>query len=374
MKIITIVGNRPQFVKAAAVCRAIEYWNEQKSDKITHKIIHTGQHFDENMSDIFFLEMELPQPKYYLRIGGCSQGAMTGRMIEKTEEILIKEKPDWVLVFGDTNSTLAGALAAVKLHISIGHVEAGLRSFNKKMPEEINRIVTDHCAELLFTPTKNATIQLLKEGILEKKIQHTGDVMHDVFLHYQEKAIKQSLIIEQLNLQPKNYVLASVHRAENTDNSHTLKEIILGLCTIAKFRSVVFPIHPRTKKVLQEQNLLDRVKKELLLLEPIGYFDMLRLESNAEVILTDSGGVQKEAYFSRTPCITLRNETEWTELIDHGFNKLVPLREEAIFESYQKTIAESPNWNKTLYGAGDSARQIIALLANPTRTLKKLND
>src|ERR1700733_810764 len=365
MKIITIVGNRPQFVKSAAVCRAIQYWNEQKSEKIVHKIVHTGQHYDENMSGIFFLEMELPQPDYYLSIGGCFQGAMTGRMIEKIEEILTKENPHWILVFGDTNSTLAAALAAVKLHIPIGHVEAGLRSFNKKMPEEINRILTDQCADFLFTPTKNATTQLIKEGIVEGKIQQTGDVMHDVFLHYQKKALKQSRIIEYLNIQPKNFVLASVHRAENTDNPQILKEIIFALIAIGKIKPVIFPVHPRTKKVLQEQNLLDLAKKELFLLEPTGYFDMLRLESHAEVILTDSGGVQKEAYFSQTPCITLRNETEWTELIDHGFNKLTPLKQESIVKTYQRTLEETPNWNNTLYGNGDSARQIIALLASP---------
>lgn len=364
VKIATIVGARPQFVKAAAVQRAFVHFNQQKPSLQLHNIlIHTGQHYDENMSDVFFKEMCIPPPDYHLGIGGCSQGAMTGRMIEEIEKVLLKEKPDWVLVYGDTNSTLAGTLAAVKLHIPVAHVEAGLRSFNRKMPEEINRIVTDQCSQLLFTPSRSASEQLIKEGIESKRICEVGDVMYDVALFYKERAQSQSKLLDSLGLVKKNYVLATIHRAENTDDPQRLKEIFRGLLAIAKETKVVLPLHPRTKHELEKQHLLEEAKAQLCLINPVGYLDMIQLESQAKLILTDSGGVQKEAYFFKTPCLTLRNETEWVELVTHGFNHLVPAKEEEILRMYREGCSDRIDWNKHLYGQGTSSSEIVKTLA-----------
>jgi UDP-GlcNAc3NAcA epimerase len=358
MKITIITGNRPQFIKAAA------FYRSAKNDKIDLSLIHTGQHYDENMSSIFFKEMDLPDPNHSLGIGGGSHGAMTGRMIESLEKLLLKERPDVVLVMGDTNSTLAGALAAVKMHIPVAHVEAGLRSYNRKMPEEINRVLTDHASDYLFTPCEAATKTLLKEGIANSKIYQTGDVMYDVFLHYRSKAQAQSTILKKLNLKPQHYVLATVHRAENTDLIHPLREIMRGLCAISKDIPVVFPLHPRTRKVLHENKLIDEFEtKNLILIDPVGYFDMLLLEENAKAIFTDSGGVQKEAYFCRVPCLTLRHETEWTELIQHGFNRLVPPQSEKIIEAYAECHEKMLPWEINLYGKGDAAKNILDTLS-----------
>lgn len=360
MKIATIVGARPQFIKAATLSRAI---SQDASRSFQEVLIHTGQHYDANMSDIFFEEMELPRPHYHLGIGSGTHGAMTGRMLEAIEKTLIEEKPDWVLVYGDTNSTLAGALAAVKLHIPIAHVEAGLRSFNKAMPEEVNRILTDHSADLLFTPTSGATRQLLKEGIDPGKIAEVGDVMYEAALHYRQKAYRESKILDRLGLKAQGYSLATVHRAENTDHPDNLKAIITAFTLIASGGNpVVWPVHPRTRQAMAQHGLLQSAD-QIKLIDPVGYLDMLNLETNAQAILTDSGGVQKEAYFFKVPCLTLRNETEWTELVDNGFNHLVPLDPESILETYNTALRHRPNWDISLYGQGNSASQILQTLS-----------
>lgn len=366
MKIATVIGARPQFVKAAALSRAIAKSNATQAvgsaTIIDEVIIHTGQHYDANMSDIFFQEMEIPNPNYHLGIGGCTQGAMTGRMIEEIEKILMKEKPDWVLVYGDTNSTLAGALAAVKLHIPVAHVEAGLRSFNRRMPEEINRILTDQCSDLLFTPANMATQQLESEGMDRKKIRQIGDVMYDTALHFVSKAKSESRILDKLQLQPKQYVLATIHRAENTDDPSALKAIFDGLAAVAKYTTVVMPLHPRTKQALESHSLYTQAEKALKLIAPVGYLDMISLESNAQAIFTDSGGVQKEAYFFHVPCLTLRTETEWSELVEHGFNRLVPLNAESIVEQYLYSLTHTPDWSLSLYGKGTATQEIVDTL------------
>lgn len=354
MKIATIIGARPQFIKAAALSRVFA-----DHAQIQEILIHTGQHYDANLSDVFFKEMNIPTPHYNLGIGGCTQGAMTGRMLEKIEEVLLHEKPDWVLVFGDTNSTLAGALAAVKLHIPVAHVEAGLRSFNRKMPEEINRVLTDHCANLLFTPTTYATKQLLKEGIAEDKIVQVGDVMYDTALYFQQKSQQESTILSRLGLKSKQFVLATIHRAENTDHSANLQEIFLGLSAIGRHTRVVIPLHPRTLQTLKKLDLFDQFRNHVSFIDPVGYLDMAQLENHAQVILTDSGGVQKEAYFFKVPCLTLRGETEWVELVDHGFNRLVPLEKQSIETHYLTCCDLKFDWGTSLYGEGRAAHAIL---------------
>jgi len=317
MKLLTIIGARPQFIKAATVSRLV-----QEQDNLTEVLVHTGQHYDETMSDVFFQELDIPKPNYHLGIGSASHGTQTGRMLEAIEQVLLKEKPDWVLVYGDTNSTLAGALAAVKLHIPIAHVEAGLRSFNRKMPEEINRVLTDHAADLLFAPTEVAVANLRREGIAEDKIHWVGDVMYDAALYYGAKAERESQILERLQLDEKAYILATVHRAENTDNPKRLKAIFEGLGQVAQQIPVILPLHPRTRESLKRHALLDDATQQLQLIEPVGYLDMVMLEKHARLITTDSGGVQKEAFFYRVPCVTLRDETEWVELVELGCNIL----------------------------------------------------
>jgi UDP-N-acetylglucosamine 2-epimerase len=323
MKITTIIGARPQFIKAAPVSRAIAEHN-----RLTEVIIHTGQHFDSDMSDVFFKELNIPKPDYNLGINSASHGAMTGRMLEKIEEILIKEKPDRVLVYGDTNSTLAGALAAVKLHIPIAHVEAGLRSFNREMPEEINRVLTDHCADILFCPTETAVNNLTNEGFTDivndgKLIEsidilfpnpyslplviNVGDTMYDAVLQFSEIAGRQSTILEDLGIKSKEYLLATVHRPYNTDIPKNLENIISAFLEINE--PIIFPVHPRTKQCLINSKFKTQNSK-LRCISPVGYLDMLILEQNAKAILTDSGGMQKEAYWFGVPCVTLRNETE----------------------------------------------------------------
>lgn len=318
MKIITIVGARPQFIKAAVVSRAF-----QKYSQVVEKIIHTGQHFDSNMSEIFFEEMEIPKPAYNLDIHGGTHGSMTGKMLEGIEAILIQEKPDWVLVYGDTNSTLAGSLAAAKLHIPVAHVEAGLRSFNKKMPEEINRILTDQVSDKLFVPTILAQENLNNEGFKSEKISFVGDVMFDAALYYGLKSDRSSQILNQLGVTPQKYILTTCHRAENTDVPERLKALFEGLFKVTETMPVVCPLHPRTKKYLESCEWFAHKPPGLKILDPVGYVDMVALEKNAAVIATDSGGVQKESFFYQVPCITLRDETEWMELVDSGWNRLV---------------------------------------------------
>jgi UDP-GlcNAc3NAcA epimerase len=329
MKIVTIVGARPQFVKAAAVSRAIREHNEQAPAQRTHEVIvHTGQHYDENMSQVFFDELDIPRPDYNLEVGGGTHGAMTGQMLEKIEHVLMAERPDWVLVYGDTNSTLAGALAAVKLHIPVAHVEAGLRSFNMRMPEEVNRILSDRVSTLLFCPTETAVKNLQAEGITAG-VYNVGDVMYDASLFYRDMAQDKSTILGDLNLSKGEYVLVTCHRAENTDELARMAQIVEGLADIAVETRVVFPLHPRTRKVLREQALIDRLGN-VELLEPVPFLDMVMLEESARAIITDSGGVQKEAYFFQVPCVTMRDETEWTETVKMGWNQLVGVSGEKI--------------------------------------------
>jgi UDP-GlcNAc3NAcA epimerase len=313
MKIISIVGTRPQFIKCAPL-------SSELRKEYTEILVHTGQHYDPEMSAIFFEGLEIPQPDYNLGVGSGSHGKQTGEILIGVENVLLKEKPDLVLVYGDTNSTLAGALAAAKLHIPVAHVEAGLRSFDRTMPEEINRIVTDHISDLLFCPTKTAVKNLANEGITNC-VHHVGDVMADALAFNREIAQKKSRILETLVLAEKEYCVLTVHRASNTDNRQNLTSIILAVGEAGV--PVVFPVHPRTRKYLQEYGLLDTMPGNILFIEPVGYLDMIRLMAGARKILTDSGGMQKEAYMLGVPCITLRENTEWVETVEAGWNVLV---------------------------------------------------
>jgi UDP-GlcNAc3NAcA epimerase len=356
MKLVTIIGARPQFIKAATVSRVL-----RNTPNATEILVHTGQHYDNNMSDIFFTELDIPKPDYHLGIGSGKHGAQTGRILEAIENVLLQEKPNWVLVYGDTNSTLAGALAAVKLHIPVAHVEAGLRSFNRKMPEEINRVLTDHASDLLFAPTEVAVKNLHTEG-LSGKTHLVGDVMYDGALFFATKAEKQSRILETLNLASKSYVLATIHRAENTDDRQRLTAIFEGLCTVSETLPVILPLHPRTRGALNREGLTS-TSAGLHIIEPVGYLDMVMLEKNARLIATDSGGVQKEAYFYRVPCVTLRDETEWVELVEHGWNRLVsPTSEKSITEATLGNLSSSGK-DVDLYGGGQASQTIVNLLS-----------
>jgi UDP-GlcNAc3NAcA epimerase len=360
MKILTIVGARPQFIKAASVSRAIQQYNQNNSNPIQEIIVHTGQHYDKNMSDVFFAEMQIPKPGYHLGIGGSSHGVMTGRMLEKIEEVILQEKPDVLLVYGDTNSTLAGALAAVKLHIPVAHVEAGLRSFNMNMPEEVNRVLTDQISQWLFCPTETAVNNLQNEGIAEKTqalITNVGDVMYDAVLFYRKIAKPSqdiSALIAQLN---GKFYLATVHRAENTDNSSKLNNIMTALNRISKTIPVVLPLHPRTRKFMETTDY-----SQIKLIDPVGYFDIISLLSSCKGVFTDSGGLQKEAYFFHKPCVTLREETEWVELVKGGFNFLGGAELEKILKAENTIRSQELLKNKnseSLYGNGNTAQKII---------------
>lgn len=363
MKIATVVGARPQFIKAAAVSRVL-----RATPGVREVLVHTGQHYDENMSEVFFRELEIPEPHYNLGIGSDSHGAQTGRMLEAVEGVLLKEKPDWVLVYGDTNSTLAGALVAAKLHIPVAHVEAGLRSFNRRMPEEINRVLTDHVSDLLFAPTETAVENLRREGLPDDRIRLVGDIMLDAAMYYATKAERESRILEELNLKPKTYILATIHRAENTDTAGRLQAIFRGMAVIAQEVPVVLPLHPRTRAALTRGGIVEEVT-DIRLIEPVGYLDMVMLEKNARLIVTDSGGVQKEAFFYRVPCVTLRKETEWVELIDLGWNRLVPpLSAEAVIDGVREALGAPAGLNGQPYGDGRSSHRIVqVLLAAGTR-------
>ena len=357
MKIITILGARPQFIKASVVSAAIAATNQ-----LQEIVVHTGQHFDANMSDIFFAELGMKKPEYQLNIHGGTHGEMTGRMLSEIERVLLAEKPDAVLVYGDTNSTLAGALAAVKLHIPVAHVEAGLRSFNMVMPEEVNRILTDRISKWLFTPTEIAASHLLREGVAPTNIFPVGDVMLDVALYHGARVDHSGRIIKLLGLTPGNYVLATIHRAENTDKSERLTAIIEAFSKLSKNLPVVWPLHPRTRGVLATMGMLDNLSKRVHLIDPAGYLDMVQLEKYACLIATDSGGVQKEAFFYRVPCVTLRDETEWVELVESGWNRLAPPSASSDLYRTLTSAIETSGTEIEPYGHGVAAQRIVSKL------------
>jgi len=356
MKIMTVVGARPQFIKAAALSRVL-----RSVTGIEEVLVHTGQHYDENMSGVFFKELEIHRPDHDLEIGSAPHGAQTGRMLEAVERVILEEKPDCVLVYGDTNSTLAGALAAVKLHVPVAHVEAGLRSFNRRMPEEINRVLTDHASDTLFAPTEVAASNLRREGIPESRVHQVGDVMYDAALHYGAKAEAVSGALGRLGLEPKGYVIATVHRAENTDAPARLQAVFQGLATVADEIDVVVPLHPRTREALRRAGL---DTGRVVLTDPVSYLDMMMLLKNARLVVTDSGGVQKEAFFHHVPCVTLRDETEWTELVDLGWNRLVPPRSaEAVADGVRDAMRPQAPADAQPYGDGRSAARILEILS-----------
>ncbi|RUO80261.1 UDP-N-acetylglucosamine 2-epimerase (non-hydrolyzing) [Idiomarina tyrosinivorans] len=351
IKIFTVIGARPQFIKASVVSKAI-----QQASSIKETILHTGQHFDKNMSDIFFNQLGIPKPSIKLNVNGGNHGQMTGRMLIEIEEALLHEKPDRVLVYGDTNSTLAGALAAAKLNIPVAHVEAGLRSFNNQMPEEINRILTDRLSDVLFCPTELAVKNLRDEGIdkTSKKVFKSGDVMQDAALFF-----SRELDSEISNSGDGNFVLATLHRAENTDNPKRLASLVRGLNRVHKHVSpVVLPLHPRTKKLIQKQGL----SLDVDIIDPVGYFEMLNLLRRCQLVLTDSGGVQKEAFFFNKACVTMRDQTEWVELIDIGANELVGADEELLFLAAKSSLGRYVEDDDNLYGGGTAAKRIVRQL------------
>jgi UDP-N-acetylglucosamine 2-epimerase len=349
MTVLTIVGARPQFIKAAAVSRELRKRHKEV-------LLHTGQHYDYKMSGIFFDGLDLPAPDLNLEVGSGAHGAQTGAMLRGIEEAILSVKPDWVLVYGDTNSTLAGALAAAKLHIPVAHVEAGLRSFNRRMPEEINRVVADHLSSLLLCPSQTALTNLSREGITDH-VHLVGDVMLDVLNWARERAAHGPReILTRLALAPGNYLLATVHRSENTDEPKRLAAILEAFNAMEE--PIVFPVHPRTRKMIAGADY--RLKPHVQLVEPVGYFDMVTLTGAARMVLTDSGGLQKEAYWLGTPCVTLRDETEWVETVEAGWNKLVGSERERIIETIRGF--KRPSARPTLYGEGCIGAQCVELL------------
>lgn len=340
MKILTVIGARPQFIKAAPVSRAIA------AAGMTEVIAHTGQHYDAQMSDIFFEELDIPKPAYNLAVNSLGHGAMTGRMLEKLEDTMLAERPDGVLVYGDTNSTLAGALAATKLHIPIAHIEAGLRSYNRRMPEEVNRVMADHVSTLLFCPTEKAISNLAAEGITNG-VHAVGDVMFDTTLEAIKRANERSTVLETHRLTPGRYAVATIHRAENTDDPERFARVVRWLEAAAVDLPVIMPVHPRTRKLLTQRG---SSPAGMTLIDPLGYLDMVRLVSQAAAVFTDSGGLQKEAYFHRVPCVTLRDETEWVETVEAGWNRL------------WTTDAYAPRRDIPDFGDGRAAVRIAGIL------------
>ena len=388
LKIVTVIGARPQFIKAAPVSRAIHASKHvlargHEEARLNEVIVHTGQHYDDNMSEVFFRELELPRPAYHLQVGSGSHGEQTGEMLKRLEGVLLKEKPDYVMVYGDTNSTLAGALAAAKLHIPVAHVEAGLRSFNQRMPEEINRVVTDHISNILFCPTDTAVKNLKKEGFatvvsvssgsgplrlpsVGRLVANVGDVMHDALRYNVKLADRRLDILDRLGLMqasgtPSAYFLATVHRAENTDNPDRLERIVKALVRLNKQHPVVWPTHPRTLKVIDASPASRTLCSSLRLIEPASYLDMLVLERHARMILTDSGGVQKEAYWLGVPCVTLRDETEWLETVESGWNVLAGAETESILAKVEELERTRPNLAEVKI-AGAAAEKVVSLL------------
>ena len=360
MRIATILGARPQFIKASVVSRALAHY-----PKCEEALIHTGQHYDANLSEVFFAELGMPEPAFRLGIASAPDVPHTARMMEALDAVLAELSPDLVLVYGDTNSTLAGALAAAKRKIEVAHVEAGLRSHNRQMQEEINRVVTDHVATVLFAPTKAAHDQLLREGIHETAIHQVGDVMYDVALRHRERAIAESMILMRLGIAANAYILATIHRAENADNRARLSAILGGLAELAREYPVVLPLHPRTRRTIEADDDLRDFARALLVTEPVGYLDMARLQAGATVIATDSGGVQKEAYFHCVPCVTFREETEWQELVESGWNRLCPPSSvRAVSAALRSAIGVHGEEAGKLYGDGRAAERIAAILAS----------
>lgn len=357
MKIVTIIGARPQFIKAAPVSHHLA-----RTPGVREVLVHTGQHYDSNMSAVFFDELGIAPPTWNLGVAGGTHGAMTGRMLESIERVLMEEAPDWVLVYGDTNSTLAGGLAAAKLHVPVAHVEAGLRSFNRRMPEEINRVLVDHLSTALFAPTDTAVTNLEREGLGGERTHLVGDVMYDAVLHFGPIAHRHTSVLEAHRLKPQGFVLATVHRAENTDDPERLTTIVEQLIETAAKLPVVFPLHPRTRKLLAEAGLLERTLDALIVTAPLGYLEMTTLERNAAVVATDSGGVQKEAYFHQVPCVTLRDETEWVELVKAGWNRLCPPVSGAPIAATVLAAVGTRGHGQGLYGDGDAAKRIVGLL------------
>ena len=370
MKIVTVIGARPQIIKAAALSRAIK---EHFKKEVNEVIVHTGQHYDDNMSQVFFDELGIPQPDYNLGVGSASHGVQTAKMIEGIEEILLKEKPDYLVLYGDTNSTLAGAIAASKIHVPIAHIEAGLRSFNKSMPEEINRICCDHCSTLLFSPTSTGFKNLIKEGfnpdnkrrftIDNPGIYHCGDVMYDNSKHFANIADKKSQILDEERLKGIDYVLCTIHRDNNTDQPERLNAIFKALLKISESKMVVLPLHPRTSKLLNtnlEKDLYDKItnNKNIKILPPASFLDMIVLERHAQMVVTDSGGVQKEAFFFQKPCLILRSETEWKEIVECGAAVITDADENKIIDSFNNFVENPPHKFPEIFGDGKAAEFI----------------
>lgn len=351
MKIVTIVGARPQFIKASPLTRELRRHHEEI-------LVHTGQHYDYGMSDVFFEDLGIPPPNYHLGIGSGLHGAQTGAMLRTIEEVLEKERPETVIVYGDTNSTLAGALAAAKLHIPVAHIEAGLRSFNRSMPEEINRVVADHISTWLFTPSSVSREQLAQEGI-KSGVHVVGDIMYDALLMHRDRADARSTVLARLELVPKSYYVATIHRAENTDLRENLAQLFGALDRLRK--PVVFPLHPRTSRKLREYGI--KPGKNIRCIDPVGYLDMLKIQKEASCVLTDSGGVQKEAYYLEVPCLTLRTETEWVETVATGWNRVCGTDPDRIIEAVgQMEGCRAPHPH--LYGEGDAAKRIVKVLTD----------
>ena len=361
MKIVTIIGARPQIIKAAALSRAIK---ERYADRIQEIIVHTGQHYDGNMSQVFFDELGIPKPDYNLHVGSASHGVQTAKMIEGIEQILLDEKPDYIVLYGDTNSTLAGAVAASKIHVPIVHIEAGLRSFNKSMPEEINRIVCDHCSTLLFTPTRAGFDNLVKEGfkannegpytIDNPKVYHCGDIMYDNSLHFSAIADQKADLLSRLGLKGKPYVLATLHRDSNTDQPERLHAILDAFTELSKDITIVLPMHPRTRKKATDFHA-DNVR----VIEPVSFLEMIQLEKHARLVMTDSGGVQKESYFFKKPCVILRPETEWVEIVQTGAATLVDADYDKIIVTSRHYLQHPPMDFPDIFGDGHAAEFML---------------
>jgi len=384
VKIISLIGARPQFIKAAMISKKL------RKKGIEEILVHSGQHYDFNMSDIFFKELNLPKPDYHLGVGSGSHGEQTGKMLIAIEKVLLKEKPDWVLVYGDTNTTLAGALASAKLHIPVAHIEAGLRSYNKKMPEEINRVLTDHISQILFCPTETAGKNLKKEGFTNivnggnliandfysdsssselrltaydfPLVINVGDVMLDIALEVKNKVDGKG-ILKRYSLRSKDYILVTIHRQENTDDYKNLKNICEALIELANQKlTIFFPVHPRTKKALDKFKLIDNIPDNLILTEPVSYMEMIALEKNARAIITDSGGVQKEGYFFKVPCIIPRQETEWVELVDAAWNIVTGTNKDRIVEAVTASLSRDTKRWIDFYGGGRASEKIVDIL------------